>query len=112
MKEINVIPKNIYSCQNCGKCFENEEVTIIPNLYPVCSFKCKFNIIYSLLKENYSDENLKFMDKTLKKNPEKYEFKRNIAIFDLSKHFSKFDLSNVISMFSFLILNKEGAQNE
>jgi len=105
MKITELIPKNYYSCQNCGKTFELEETYIIPNLYPVCSFKCKFNIIYHFLKTHYSRENLEFMHKTLKKTPDNYEFKLNTALFDLSKHFSKFTLSNVISVLSFIIIN-------
>lgn len=98
--------ENFYSCQFCGRIFENEETIILPEKSPVCSSKCKFNIIYHLLKENYTDENLEFMDKTLKNSPSNYQFNKNIALFELSKHFSKFILSNVICVFSFLILKK------
>ena len=117
MIQIDLIPKNVYSCQFCGKWFENEEVTIIQNFYPVCSFKCKFNLIYQTLKDNYSDENLEIMFDLLKKGQvrgtfsrfeslRKSTFNKNIALFELSKYFSKFDLHSVISVFSFLILKK------
>ncbi len=102
---------NYYSCQYCFRIFESEEQVIIPNLYPVCSFKCKLGLIHSLIDRFYNNEDLEFMHKTLKKNPSNYEFKRNIAIYELTKYYSKFPLSSVISVYSFLILNSHYSNN-
>lgn len=116
MRLIELNPKNVYSCQLCQIEFPAEECTIIQGFFPVCSSRCKFKLIYRILRDNYSNENIKIMFDLLKNSSnratfstlshiEKVQFNRNIALFELSKHFSKFPLSSVIGVFSFLILN-------
>lgn len=53
--------KNNYTCQFCGLEFESKEEEYIQrNIYPTCSYKCEFNIIYNILKK-YSLEDLSFL---------------------------------------------------
>jgi|TARA_Y100000296_G_scaffold83026_1_gene113118 hypothetical protein len=112
MKEINLNPKNIFSCQYCNKNIELEENTKIEvGLFPVCSNSCKFNIINGFFSRLYSDENLELLHKSMLKTNDKYEFNRNIAIFNLTKKFMKHKLSNVTILLSFITIKKDIIKN-
>jgi len=52
----DIIPINCYSCQFCGKDFNDKrELTIQKCVSPVCSYKCAFNVVYKIIKK-YSPE--------------------------------------------------------
>ncbi|PIO07689.1 hypothetical protein COU59_02950 [Candidatus Pacearchaeota archaeon CG10_big_fil_rev_8_21_14_0_10_34_12] len=50
---------NVYTCQFCKREFEPPtEEQIILGSYPLCSYRCRFNIVYRALK-GYTPEQLK-----------------------------------------------------
>lgn len=52
MKILDVELIDSYSCQFCGKVFRSiKEFYVIQSIQPVCSYKCKFNVVYRILKE-------------------------------------------------------------
>ena len=60
MKVKEIKPANFYTCQVCHKEFElPNPVKIVEGIYPVCSNRCKFRLIYKLLRKmNFSKKNL------------------------------------------------------
>lgn len=56
---IPVVPDS-YSCQFCGKEFIAPEQSIVSGVSPLCSYKCKFNLIYKTLKR-YTNPELKLL---------------------------------------------------
>jgi len=59
VKNYSPLIPNIYTCQFCYKDFETpSEEQIILGTYPLCSYRCQFNIIYRALK-GYNLEQLK-----------------------------------------------------
>jgi hypothetical protein len=90
MQIIEITPKNIYTCQFCGKDFETpKEEYINLGFNPVCSNRCKFRLIFNLFKKfNLSKENLlvlaKNNDVKLDYSKEK-DFEPNFLTFELTK---------------------------
>jgi hypothetical protein len=44
--------KNTYTCQFCKSEFNSEQEEYIQKgISPVCSYKCKFNVVYNIIKK-------------------------------------------------------------
>lgn len=113
MKILEISLPEIYSCQFCGKVFTlKEPVQIIKSLFPVCSQRCKFNVVFHFLDRAFDNEDLEFMHKKVKKYDEKTEFKRNTALFEITKHYMKWDLSSITCLYSFLILKNNYSKKD
>jgi len=97
MKIQEVIPKSTYTCQCCDNTFVSYgDLKIETNIWPVCSKKCEFKVIYKLLKMcELSDENLGIMAKNTKVYNVNQPFTRHNALFAICKYYSKIGLSNI-----------------
>jgi hypothetical protein len=97
MKIYEPIIKKSYTCQACNNEFNSDvDLKIEPGIMPFCSQKCKFNIIYELIKNlGYDDETLKLFEKVCGFKQKEGEFKRNTAIYHITKKYVNMDLSSV-----------------
>lgn len=86
-----MIIKNTYSCQFCGKEFEDSRDLFIQFcVSPVCSYKCGFNVVYKLLKR-YTPEQIQVLLDYFNLDVEK-----NKVHFELTKKLMKGEYSPVI----------------
>jgi len=94
---LNVEVPNFYTCQGCKNVFQTkEEYTFELDVWPVCSSKCKFLVVYHLIsKLNFSDEELLEIQKNVEKKEEIKDFKRHSAIYSITKFYSNIDLSSI-----------------
>lgn len=89
--------KNEYTCQSCKNTFiSTRDFKIEQDIWPVCSKKCEFKVIYMLINKcEFSNENLEFMAKNSRFYDEKQEFDRHKALFAIYKYYSNIGLSNI-----------------
>lgn len=84
MKVLNVNPNIYYSCQRCQKIVNKTEFLIISKeITPTCSYKCKFNILYKIIK-SYDKNMLCILHLTLF-NDKKCDYPLNSYIFWVTK---------------------------
>lgn len=97
MKIIEVVPKNTYTCQGCLKEFKTmQEYHIEPSVYPVCSKRCEYKVIYRLISWcRYEDKTLELMQKIVEKKDKIEQFSRQKAIFSITKHYAKIGLASI-----------------
>lgn len=87
-----------YDCQSCGLPFASKEgeLLIEPLIYPFCSQKCGFRVVYHFLERNAFDNKLlEFLQCLVEKKEKIIEFSKNKALFSISKYFIKMGLSNI-----------------
>jgi len=86
-----------YSCQGCFQDFKTKfEIVIEPFIWPVCSKRCEFKVIYRIIKHiGFSDKTLELMQKIVEKKEDIDEFTRHRAIFVITKHYANIGLSSI-----------------
>jgi hypothetical protein len=90
MKEIPIILKDEYTCQNCGLDFRSSPQEIEVGFSPVCSQKCTFQKVFSIIKNMEIDkEMLEFYYGWLELGSKNIEMNRKNIDFQLSKYFLK-----------------------
>lgn len=99
MRVIEIDLFNTYTCNFCNRWFKSKEELILNpecNFLVFCSKKCEFRFIYNLIiKQEYSNENLRLLIKIIGKEPKEPEFNYNKGIFEVTKFYSKIGLSNI-----------------